>query len=297
MWRSLGFYSNGADGQFCIHGVTGPDEYNTVVNNNAFTNLMARENLRAAARTLEQMRDSHPERFAQLAHVTSLNDTEIAEWRAAADRMCVPFDETAGIHLQDDEFLRKIPWDFENTPPDRYPLLLHFHPLVIYRHNVIKQADIVLAMFLLTNEFSLEQKRRNFDYYDPLTTGDSSLSVSVQSILAMELGYRDKAIEYPAVRPLDGPGRRACQRRTGLSRRFDGWDLDGGRLRRCRHARTERPHHLPSAPRTTRRRTTLSSHDSGPAPDGGYRRTQRPDHLSPAGGTRTSRSDTWTKKN
>ena len=196
MWRSLGFYSNGADGQFCIHGVTGPDEYNTVVNNNAFTNLMARENLRAAARTLEQMRDSHPERFAQLAHVTSLSDTEIAEWRAAADRMCVPFDETAGIHLQDDEFLRKIPWDFENTPPDRYPLLLHFHPLVIYRHNVIKQADIVLAMFLLTNEFSLEQKRRNFDYYDPLTTGDSSLSVSVQSILAMELGYRDKAIEY-----------------------------------------------------------------------------------------------------
>jgi alpha,alpha-trehalose phosphorylase len=81
-------------------------------------------------------------------------------------------------------------------PPDKYPLLLHFHPLVIYRHNVVKQADIVLAMFLLGNEFSLEQKRRNFDYYDPLTTGDSSLSVSIQSILAMELGYRDKAIEY-----------------------------------------------------------------------------------------------------
>jgi alpha,alpha-trehalose phosphorylase len=196
MWQSLGFYSNGADGRFCIHGVTGPDEYNTVVNNNAFTNLMARENLRAAAMTLERMRDSHPDRFAQLAHVTSLGDTEIAEWRAAADRMCVPYDETAGIHLQDDEFLRKLPWDFENTPSDKYPLLLHFHPLVIYRHNVIKQADVVLAMFLLANEFSLEQKRRNFDYYDPLTTGDSSLSVSIQSILAMELGYRDKAIEY-----------------------------------------------------------------------------------------------------
>ena len=196
MWRSLGFYSSRVNGQFCINGVTGPDEYNTVVNNNAFTNLMARENLSAAAGTLEQIRHSSPERFLLLAHATGLSDTEIAEWQAAAERMFVPYDEIAGIHLQDDEFLSKKPWDFANTPPDKYPLLLHFHPLVIYRHNVIKQADIVLAMFLLGNQFSPEQKRRNFDYYDPLTTGDSSLSVSIQSIVAMELGYRDKAIYY-----------------------------------------------------------------------------------------------------
>lgn len=196
MWRSLGFYSERVSGRFCINGVTGPDEYNTVVNNNAFTNLMARENLWAAARTLEQIRESNPGRFAGLAHDTRVSDAEIEEWQAAADRMYVPYDETAGIHLQDDEFLSKKPWDFVNTPIEKYPLLLHFHPLVIYRHNVIKQADIVLAMFLLGHEFSLEQKRRNFDYYDPLTTGDSSLSVSIQSIVAMELGYLDKAIEY-----------------------------------------------------------------------------------------------------
>ena len=196
MWRSLGFYSKRANGQFCINSVTGPDEYNTVVNNNAFTNLMARENLWAAAATMEQIRSNNPDRFAGLVHDTGLSDSEISEWRATADRMFVPYDETAGIHLQDDEFLNKKPWDFVNTPPDKYPLLLHFHPLVIYRHNVIKQADVVLAMFLLGNEFTLEQKRRNFDYYDPLTTGDSSLSVSIQSILAMELGYREKAIEY-----------------------------------------------------------------------------------------------------
>jgi alpha,alpha-trehalose phosphorylase len=196
MWRSLGFYSKRANGQFCINSVTGPDEYNTVVNNNAFTNLMARENLWAAAATMEQIRSNNPDRFAGLVHDTGLSDSEITEWQATADRMFVPYDETAGIHLQDDEFLNKKPWDFVNTPPDKYPLLLHFHPLVIYRHNVIKQADVVLAMFLLGNEFTLEQKRRNFDYYDPLTTGDSSLSVSIQSILAMELGYREKAIEY-----------------------------------------------------------------------------------------------------
>ena len=107
-----------------------------------------------------------------------------------------PFDEKAGIHLQDDDFLKKEFWDFDNTPPEKYPLLLHFHPLVIYRHQVIKQADIVLAMFLLGDQFSLEQKRRNFDFYDPLTTGDSSLSVSIQSILAFKLGYFEKARDY-----------------------------------------------------------------------------------------------------
>ena len=110
--------------------------------------------------------------------------------------MYLPYDEEAGIHLQDDEFLDQKPWDFENTPPEKYPLLLHFHPLVIYRHQVIKQADVVLAMFLLGDEFSWEQKKRNFDFYDPLTTGDSSLSVSIQSIVASEIGYPDKALEY-----------------------------------------------------------------------------------------------------
>jgi alpha,alpha-trehalose phosphorylase len=149
-----------------------------------------------AAKTLEQIRESDPARFAQLTQATGLNEAEIVEWKTAADRMFVPYDEDMGIHLQDDEFLSKKPWDFVNTPSEQYPLLLHFHPLVIYRHNVIKQADIILAMVLLGNQFTLEQKRRNFDYYDPLTTGDSSLSVSIQSILAMELGYRDKAIEY-----------------------------------------------------------------------------------------------------
>jgi alpha,alpha-trehalose phosphorylase len=110
--------------------------------------------------------------------------------------MYIPFDEKMGIHPQDDSFLDKEPWDFKNTPHDKYPLLLYHHPLVIYRHQVIKQADVVLAMFLLGHEFSAEQKKRNFDYYDPLTTGDSSLSVSIQAIVAAELGYREKAVQY-----------------------------------------------------------------------------------------------------
>lgn len=196
LWEDLGFYSERKGGKFCIHGVTGPDEYNTVVNNNTYTNLMARENLWYAAKTVENLRHKDPQRFAELVDRTGLQVSEIAEWKKAADSMYIPFDEKMGIHPQDDSFLDKEPWDFKNTPPDRYPLLLYHHPLVIYRHQVIKQADVVLAMFLLEHDFSAEQKKRNFDFYDPLTTGDSSLSVSIQAIVAAELGYRVKAVQY-----------------------------------------------------------------------------------------------------
>ena len=110
--------------------------------------------------------------------------------------MYIPFDEKRGIHPQDETFLDREAWDLDATPREKFPLLLHYHPLVIYRRQVLKQADIVLAMFLLGNEFSEEQKRRNFDYYDPLTTGDSSLSACVQSIIAAEIGRERQALEY-----------------------------------------------------------------------------------------------------
>jgi alpha,alpha-trehalose phosphorylase len=196
LWRDLGFFSDRQDGKFCIHGVTGPDEYNTVVDNNTFTNLMARENLRFASDVAGYLAKNEPEHFASLLDRTGLKREEVAEWRRAADRMYIPFDEKEGIHPQDDGFLDNKAWDLENTPPEKFPLLLHYHPLVIYRHRVIKQADIVLAMFLLRSEFSRDQMKRNFDYYDPLTTGDSSLSASIQSVVAAEVGYFDRALEY-----------------------------------------------------------------------------------------------------
>ena len=195
LWSDLGFYSHNGKDEFHIHGVTGPDEYTAIVNNNAFTNMMARDNLRYAVESLELLQKKAPDRFEGLAKDTSLKAEEIDEWRNAAEKMYIPFDKEMGIHPQDDEFLKKEVWDFENTPLDKYPLLLNFHPLVIYRFQVIKQADVVMAMFLLGHEFSKEQKKKNFDYYDPLTTGDSSLSACVYSILAFELGYIDRAME------------------------------------------------------------------------------------------------------
>jgi alpha,alpha-trehalose phosphorylase len=194
LWADLGFFAR--DGSFHIFGVTGPDEYTTLVNDNAYTNLMARLNLRYAVQIVDHLERTDPEQFARLCHATSLDPDEVEQWRRAAETMHIPYDDDLGITPQDDNFLDKAVWDFENTPREQYPLLLHFHPLVIYRFQVLKQADIVLAMFLLSNEFDQELKHRNFDYYDPLTTGDSSLSTSIQSIIAAELGDDATAIEY-----------------------------------------------------------------------------------------------------
>ena len=196
LWLDLGFYSNAKGGKFCINAVTGPDEYNTVVNNNAYTNLMARENLRYAVQTVESLRAKNPDAYNALAHKTTLDPAEVDAWLRAAENMYVPYDEKLKIIPQDDGFLEREPWDFRNTPPDHYPLLLFYHPLNIYRKQVIKQADVVLAMFLLGDVFSPEAKKRNFDFYDPLTTGDSSLSSCVEAIIAAQVGDMDKAIRY-----------------------------------------------------------------------------------------------------
>ncbi|HVM01523.1 MAG TPA: glycosyl hydrolase family 65 protein [Acidimicrobiales bacterium] len=194
MWEDLGF--RGPDGRFHIHGVTGPDEYTTVVNDNAFTNLMARHNLRYAASTVRRLAGSRPEAFEALRAELGLEDAEVEAWDGAADRMHVPHDEARGIMPQDEGFLGREVWDLAATPADKFPLLLHFHPLAIYRRQVLKQADVVMAMFMLGNEFDVEEKRRNFEYYDRLTTGDSSLSASVQSIVAAEIGDEESACEY-----------------------------------------------------------------------------------------------------
>ena len=196
LWLDLGFYSDEKRGKFCINGVTGPDEYNTVVNNNAYTNLMARENLRYAAETVESLRATQPDAYNVLVHKTALEPSEANAWLRAAENMYVPYDEKRKIIPQDDNFLDREPWDFQNTPPERYPLLLFYHPLNIYRKQVIKQADVVLAMFLLGDAFSPEVKKRNFDFYDPLTTGDSSLSSCVEAIIAAQIGDMEKAFRY-----------------------------------------------------------------------------------------------------
>ncbi len=194
LWADLGFYATNGGKTFHIHRVTGPDEYTTVVNDNTYTNLMAQFNLRYAARTVRMLAHEDPPSFAALCRRTSLDLGELDDWDAAADAMHIPYDDELEIHPQDSSFLELEPWIWDETTEADYPLLMNYHPLVIYRHQVLKQADVVLAMFIRTGDFSVEQKRRNFDYYDPITTGDSALSACVQSIVAAEVG-RDRLAE------------------------------------------------------------------------------------------------------
>jgi alpha,alpha-trehalose phosphorylase len=197
LWATLGFWRSyeGIE-SFHIHGVTGPDEYTTVVNDNLFTNVMARFNLRGAARVVREMAERSPGAFRRLSDRVALDPSEPEAWERAADAMHIPYSENFGIHPQDSLFLEREVWDLEHTPKEQRPLLLHFHPLVIYRFQVLKQADVVLALFLQGNHFTAEEKRADFDYYDPLTTGDSTLSAVVQAILAAEVGYQDLAHAY-----------------------------------------------------------------------------------------------------
>ena len=186
LWRSLGH--DDAGGRFHIDGVTGPDEYSALADDNIYTNLMARRNLLAAADAAKQ----HPDRARELG----VSDEESAGWRQAAEAMAIPFDEILGVHPQSAGFTGYQVWDFARTTPGQYPLMLHFPYFDLYRKQVVKQADLVLAMHLCGNAFTDEQKARNFEYYERLTVRDSSLSACTQAAIAAETGHLGLAFDY-----------------------------------------------------------------------------------------------------
>jgi alpha,alpha-trehalose phosphorylase len=186
LWRSLGHHD--PDGHFHIDGVTGPDEYSAIADDNTYTNLMAQANLRAAADAVER----HVEQGAALG----VDAEETAAWRDAAAAMTVQYDSDLEVHEQSAGFTRHQVWDFAGTPPEHYPLLLHFPYFDLYRKQVIKQADLVLAMFVCGDAFDDEQKARNFAYYEPLTVRDSSLSACIQAVMAAEVGHLRLAYDY-----------------------------------------------------------------------------------------------------
>jgi alpha,alpha-trehalose phosphorylase len=186
LWRSLGHHDN--QGRFHIDGVTGPDEYSAIADDNVYTNLMARQNLVAAAEVAKR----YPDRAKELG----VDVEESSGWRDAAKQMHIPFDQALGVHSQAEGFTRHRVWDFAATSPDQYPLLLHFPYFDLYRKQVVKQADLVLAMNLRSEEFTAEQKRANFDYYEALTVRDSSLSACTQAVIAAEVGHLDLAFDY-----------------------------------------------------------------------------------------------------
>ena len=188
LWMSLGHFHR--DGTFRIPGVTGPDEYSALADNNVYTNLMAQQNLTAAA----DAADRHPAQAESLG----VSPEEAAVWRAAADLMYVPYDEELEVHPQSAGFTNHEVWDFERMKPDQYPVFLHFPYFDIYRKQVVKQADLVLAMHLRPDAFTDAEKARNFAYYEGITVRDSSLSAATQAVLAAEIGHLELAYDYLA---------------------------------------------------------------------------------------------------
>jgi alpha,alpha-trehalose phosphorylase len=186
LWRSLG--SHDRDGWFRIDGVTGPDEYSAVQDNNVYTNLMAERNLRAAAAVAR--------RYPAEAAALDVTADEIAAWRQCADTIFIPYDEKLGVHPQSEGFTRHAVMDFESLTDADYPLLLSMPYVQLYRTQVVKQSDLVLAMQLRGDAFTAEQKAANFAYYEKLTVRDSSLSACTQAVMAAEVGHLGLAYDY-----------------------------------------------------------------------------------------------------
>lgn len=190
LWIDAGTF---VDDKFEIHEVTGPDEYTCLVNNNYYTNACAKYNLYWAVQFYKMLKKAN--RLDVIKKI-DLDIDEVVEFKVAEKSMLLLRDEKLGINPQDDSFLRKKKWDIENTPEDKFPLLLHYHPMYIYRHQVLKQADTVLAHFVFEDYQDIETIRKSFEYYEDITTHDSSLSTCIYSIVASKLGMHDKAYEY-----------------------------------------------------------------------------------------------------
>jgi len=186
LWLSFGHHDR--DGVFHLDGVTGPDEYSALADDNVYTNLMARQNLVEAADAAAR----HPDRFESLA----VGAGEIVAWRAAAAAMNIPYDRELRVHQQARGFTLLKEWNFGATGREDYPLLLHFPYLDLYRTQVVKQADLVLAMHWCGDAFTPEDKARNFAYYEQRTVRDSSLSACTQAIVAAEVGHLELAHDY-----------------------------------------------------------------------------------------------------
>ncbi len=186
LWMDVGHMDR--DGRFVINEVTGPDEYTCMVDNNYYTNCVAAYGLKQTVKIFEK--------FPELTEKYEVSAEELSLMQEAADKMYLPYDERLGINPQDDSFLQKPVWDIENTPKEEFPLLLHYHPLHLYRYQVCKQADTVLSHFLFPDMQSKETMEKSYRYYEKITTHDSSLSTCVFSMQASRLGLYEEAQKY-----------------------------------------------------------------------------------------------------
>ncbi|MFR6396252.1 MAG: glycoside hydrolase family 65 protein [Eubacterium ventriosum] len=197
VWADVGCFAECKDNKYCICAVTGPDEYNAIVDNNFYTNLMARENIRDAKWALEKMKEIDKDAYDALVKKIDFKEEEIDYWDRIIENMYFPYDEKMQIYPQDDGFLMRKPWDESKIPEEKRHLLYeNYHPLFVYRQKMAKQADAILGMLLHSNYFTNEELKRNYDFYQTVTLHHSSLSTCIFGILASQIGYDDEAYKY-----------------------------------------------------------------------------------------------------
>lgn len=197
VWADVGCFAECRNGQYCICSVTGPDEYNAIVDNNFYTNLMARENIRAALGALKKLRSMGTETYNEFIARLEITEEEMLYWKRIVENMYFPYDEKRKIYPLDDGFMMRKPWDDSKIPPEKRHLLYeNYHPLFIYRQRMSKQADAILGMYLHSNLFNEEELKRNYDFYQQVTLHHSSLSTCIFGILACEIGYYGEAYDY-----------------------------------------------------------------------------------------------------
>ncbi|WP_143462177.1 glycoside hydrolase family 65 protein [Levilactobacillus enshiensis] len=192
-WENFGsWHQIGASSRFEFHTVTGPDEYTALVNNNYYTNRLAKHNFELVGYLANEIKQRYPNKLADFG----IGEADLETFQKLADHVYLPYSADLKINEQDDSFLSKPRWPADKSTPDNFPLLLHYHPLTIYRYQVAKQADTLLADYLFPEDLSVDQLKREYDYYEGVTTHDSSLSRSIFSILAARMGDTEKAYKY-----------------------------------------------------------------------------------------------------
>ncbi|MGE5557790.1 MAG: glycoside hydrolase family 65 protein [Bacillota bacterium] len=190
----VGHFSPFRGGKFCMAEVCGPDEYSPMVDNNCYTNVMTKHNFLFTLMMLDKLKGENPSLYREFFGRLGLDEAETENWRKAADNMYVPYSEELGIHLQDDQYLYRKPVDLEQWLQSEERKA--HHPLNLFRLQISKQADVVLLMILRGLDFDREQKRRNYEFYEPRTLHDSSLSPCMYSIVAQEIGKEEHALPY-----------------------------------------------------------------------------------------------------
>ena len=191
LFADIGYEKNG---KFHIDGVTGPDEYTVIVNDNYYTNVLVANQFHWVKTLADILKSTDEKRWDGLVSTLAITQAELSQLKRYSDMMEKPFSEALGIIAQDRDFLNKEKWPFWDT--GKFPLLLHYHPLVIYRYQVAKQADAVMALMLFPEVEELDVVRRSVEYYDEVTTHDSSLSYSAFSIVYNRVGNLDKSYQY-----------------------------------------------------------------------------------------------------